>query len=358
MNAAAPTAAAPRACEGAGGGGQAPPGGLVVGLDLGGTKMAAALVDRGGALVGPVHSRPTPAHEGPGAMLDAIASLVRRAAGPDGAAAGAEVVGVGIGTAGVVDVDSGRIVSSTGAITGWAGTDVAGGVAERLGDRPGPGAGGLPIHVENDVDAYAAGEAWLGAGRGAASVLVAAVGTGVGGALVLDGRARRGGHHVAGEIGHIPVADALGERCTCGRPGHLEAVAAGPQIHRRYLALGGSAQAQDARAVEQRAAAGDPLALRVYRDSATALGRALAGAATLVDPDLIIISGGLARAGDLWWQPLRRTFAQEVIEPLADVRIVPAALGATAPIIGAARGALRRAGLSPDHAENKESARP
>lgn len=348
MNTVSPTPLGPRtASSREQGGGQAPHNGLVVGLDLGGTKMAAALVDHGGGLVGQVRSRPTPAHEGPGAMLEAIASLVQDTieAGLGTAPGPAAVVGVGIGTAGVVDVGAGRIVSSTDAITGWAGTDVAGSLAQRLEAGLGTGAGHLPIHVENDVDAYAAGEAWLGAGRGVDCALVAAVGTGVGGALVLSGQARRGAHHVAGEIGHIPVADAQGERCTCGRPGHLEAVAAGPQIHRRYLALGGDPRARDARDVEQRAEAGDALAQRVYRDSATALGRALAGATTLMDPDLIIISGGLARAGDLWWRPLRQTFAEEVIEPLAGVRIVPALLGTTAPIIGAARGALRRAGL-------------
>ncbi|RRD29730.1 ROK family protein [Actinomyces bowdenii] len=335
MTTAAPTPERPRGQER----------GLVVGLDLGGTKMAASLVSAAGEQVGRTRTRPTPAHEGPGAMLEAIASLVRDTV--RGSADGgpvAAVAGVGIGTAGVVDVEAGRIVSSTDAITGWAGTEVAAGVAALLE----PELGALPIHVENDVDAYAAGEAWMGAGRGLPCVLVAAVGTGVGGALVLSGSARRGAHHVAGEIGHIPVAEAAGERCTCGRPGHLEAVAAGPQIHRRYLALGGDRQARDAREVEERADAGDALARRVYQDSATALGRALAGAATLVDPDLIIISGGLARSGQLWWGPLRRAFAGEVIGPLADLRIVPAVLGTSAPIIGAARGALRLAGIAQD----------
>lgn len=317
---------------------------LVVGLDLGGTKMAASLVSAAGEPVGRTRTRPTPAHEGPRAMLEAIASLVRDTARGALSSPGAVVAGVGIGTAGVVDVEAGRIVSSTDAITDWAGTEVAAGVAALVE----PELGALPIHVENDVDAYAAGEAWLGAGQGLPCVLVAAVGTGVGGALVLNGGARRGAHHVAGEIGHIPVAEAAGERCTCGRPGHLEAVAAGPQIHRRYLALGGDRQARDAREVEERAGAGAALARRVYRDSATALGRALAGAATLMDPDLIIISGGLARSGELWWGPLRQAFAGEIIDPLADLRIVPAVLGTSAPIIGAARGALRLAGIAED----------
>ena len=131
---------------------------LGVGLDLGGTKMAAALVDSGGTLQGPVSSCPTPAHEGPAAMLDAISGLISTVVGtgthqePGKAAA---ITAVGIGTAGVVDVERGTILSATDAITGWAGTQVAAGVRERLAAQ---GLGELPIHVENDVDAYAAGD--------------------------------------------------------------------------------------------------------------------------------------------------------------------------------------------------------
>ena len=309
--------------------GQAP---LVVGLDLGGTKMAAALVDSGGTLQGPVSSCPTPAHEGPTAMLNAISGLIATVVEtgthqePGRAAA---ITAVGIGTAGVVDVERGTILSATDAITGWAGTQVAAGVRERLAAQ---GLGELPIHVENDVDAYAAGEAWLGAGTGAEVVLMVAVGTGVGGALVLDGRTRRGAHHVAGEIAHVPVPGAQGEPCTCGRTGHLEGITAGPQIHRRYLAKGGDPDVPDARGVEERAAAGDDIAAEVYRDSATCLGRALAGLVTVIDPDVVVVSGGLARAGDLWWEPLRQTFAAEIIDPLAPIKILPATLGTTAPI--------------------------
>ena len=302
---------------------------LVVGLDLGGTKMAAALVDSGGTLQGPVSSCPTPAHEGPTAMLNAISGLIATVVEtgthqePGKAAA---ITAVGIGTAGVVDVERGTILSATDAITGWAGTQVAAGVRERLAAQ---GLGELPIHVENDVDAYAAGEAWLGAGTGAEVVLMVAVGTGVGGALVLEGRTRRGAHHVAGEIAHVPVPGAQGEGVT-----------AGPQIHRRYLAKGGDPDVPDARGVEERAAAGDDIAAEVYRDSAACLGRALAGLVTVIDPDVVVVSGGLARAGDLWWEPLRQTFAAEIIAPLASIKIIPATLGTTAPIVGAARGAL------------------
>ena len=138
----------------------------------------------------------------------------------------------------------------------------------------------------------------------------------------------------------MPVPGAQGEPCTCGRPGHLEGISAGPQIYRRYLAKGGDPDVPDAREVERRADSGDGIAQEVYRDSAVCLGRALAGLVTVIDPDVVVVSGGLTRAGELWWGPLRQAFASEIIDPLAPIKIVPATLGTTAPIVGAARGAL------------------
>ena len=137
---------------------------LVVGIDLGGTKMAGALVDSEGNLVGPILKVPTPAHDGRAAMLDAIAELAGKVIAAGTTNTGAwTIAGVGIGTAGVVDVTGGSIVASTDAISEWAGTQVREGVGQRLKE-----AGyNVPIHVENDVDAHAGGEAWLGAGRGA-----------------------------------------------------------------------------------------------------------------------------------------------------------------------------------------------
>jgi hypothetical protein len=122
--------------------------------------------------------------------------------------------------------------------------------------------------VQNDVDAHAAGEAWLGAAAGLASVLVVAVGTGVGGAVVMDGTPLRGAHHVAGEIGHLPTPGAEGLRCTCGRPGHLEALGSGPALHRHYMSLGGAPESPDARDVVARAAQGDPTAVRAVQGGA------------------------------------------------------------------------------------------
>ncbi|MFD2024879.1 ROK family protein [Promicromonospora aerolata] len=308
---------------------------VVVGVDLGGTKIAAATVGADGGW-GTVHTTPTPASAGPDAVLDAVATLVRTVTA-DAAACPSTVLGaVGIGTAGVVDVVGGTIVSATDTFPHWRGTDVAGGVGDRLTVR---GTAPVPVFVENDVDAHAAGESWRGAAAGARSALLVAVGTGVGGAVVLDGRPLRGAHHLAGELGHMPVPGAEGLLCPCGRTGHLEAVAAGPAIHRRYLALGGDPAAKDARDVVARAQRDDGLADRAVRESATALGRAIAGVVTVLDPEIVVVGGGVAGSGDAWWSALDRSLRAEVVDVLAGLPVRRAALGGAAAIVGSARGA-------------------
>ena len=193
---------------------------------------------------------------------------------------------------------------------------------------------GLPVYVDNDANAAAWGEYRAGVGRGCSSMVMVTLGTGVGGAVVIDGQTWRGTHHLAGDLGHFPAVGAQGEPCTCGRFGHLEAISAGPQIYRRYLALGGDAQVSGTRELETRAEAGDELAAQVYRDSAQALANVLVGLAYTLDPDCIIISGGLANAGKCWWGPLQETFKAQLSGPLENLELVRAQLGSTAPLWG------------------------
>lgn len=317
----------------------------VVGVDVGGTKIAAALVSADGGLLGPVAEAPTPAREGAQAVLDTIASLATAlidTGAPAAQRARLAPVAVGIGSAGVIDAGRGVVASASDAIAGWPGTDIAGGVARRL-LAAGVASQDLLVHVDNDVNAYAAGEAWIGAGAGAGTVLVVAVGTGVGGAIVLDGHVHHGAHFLAGDIGHAPSGMAGSEPCTCGRSGHLEAIAAGPQIARRYREATGAVDITGAYQVEKLADAGDTVAQRVYREAAIALGEAIAAVVTVLDPERVIVSGGLARSGDLWWGPLRKTMRAEVAGLVADdLELLPAALGTTAPIVGAAHQARLR----------------
>ncbi|MDN5726583.1 MAG: ROK family protein [Propionibacteriales bacterium] len=294
-----------------------------VAVDLGGTKITAGLVSPEGRVSG-LHTIATPAAAGPAAVLDAVAGVV------DSVTDDASVPAVGVGTAGLVDVERGLIVSATDAMPGWPGTRVADGLSRRLAGRWGST---VPVHLQNDVDAHALGEAWLGAGRGLDPVLLVTVGTGVGAGLVINGQAHRGAHSAGGEFGHLPAVGAEGLRCPCGRLGHLEAVASGVALASRWTGLTG--EALDGQGVVTRAVAGDERATGLVTDAAVALGRGIAGLVTVVDPAVVIIGGGVAQAGPLWWGPMETTLRSELIDLLCDVRMVPAELGAEAALVGA-----------------------
>ena len=190
----------------------------VLAVDIGGTKINAAVVDAAIGdqrasepsltLHGPVLQCATPAAQGAQAVVRAAQDLGDRAL----AAADVRAEAVGIATAGVVDLPSGTIAHATDALPGWPGTDLA---------APFVAALGTPCSVLNDVHAHGMGEALLGAGRGLRSLLMVAVGTGIGGAFIHDGEVVTGTHGAAGHLGHLPCPEAEGLPCTCGRTGHL-----------------------------------------------------------------------------------------------------------------------------------------
>ena len=224
---------------------------IVIGVDLGGTKTAAALVDAAGNLVSEKVRVPTPGQQGGEAMLDAMAVAISQQYAQLG---GDRLVGIGVGTAGAVDTERGVIVSATETVTGWLGTDLVSGLRRRL-----DWAAELPIQVQNDVDAHAVGENWRGAGAGAASMLMLAVGTGIGAAFCLDGAVWRGAHHMAGEVGSLCVRfnDGLPEQGSSEAPAVFEANAAGPAIAQIYRQLGGRAEVRRGQDVMELAKAGD-----------------------------------------------------------------------------------------------------
>lgn len=306
---------------------------VVLAVDIGGTKTAAALVDRAGVLWDTA-SAPTPGRRGPTAILDTVVDLagLLRSRSTEPVA----IRAIGVGTAGVVDVGRGLIISSTDTLAGWTGTDVAADLTTALS---GPLGARLPIHVQNDVDAYAFGELRAGAAEGASSALVVAVGTGIGAAVIMGGEVVRGSRHVAGEMGHMPIAGAAHLRCPCGRMGHLEALGSGIGMHNHYLSLGGDPAVTDSRGILARAADGDEIASAALTDSAAAVGRGIAGAVTLLDPERVIVSGGVAGAGASWWRPMQDTLRGELITVLQSTPVLAGTLGDTAPLRGAAAAA-------------------
>lgn len=295
------------------------------GIDLGGTKIAAGLIAADGTVLASA-SAPTPATQGAQAVLDAVAALVTElSAAP--AAKDVDIAGLGLGAAGVIDAGTARVLSATDTILHWAGTDLAAELLARTG---------LQVRAVNDVHAHGLGEAWRGAAAGSANALLLAVGTGIGGSHLLAGIPQTGVHHVGGHMGHFASPLASGVRCSCGRSGHLEAIAAGPAIHRHYLRLGGDPTVADTRELTARAYAGDQLARQALRTGALAVGIAAGSLANILDPELIVLSGGMIGAGSLWWDAVREGFATEAIDPLQHLELLPATLGNNAAIIGAA----------------------
>jgi glucokinase len=297
---------------------------LVVAVDIGGTKIAAGLVDAEGRLYEQRRTA-TPAAGGGEAIMAAVLGCAR----PLRDLGGDRVVACGIATAGVVD-PAGRIAGATDLLTGWAGTDVRG-LAER--------GLGLPVQVVNDCHAAGTAEARVGAARGARTGLVVAVGTGIGGALVADGATVTGRSGTAGALGHVPApVVTAGRRCSCGAYDHVEAHASGPAIERSYQEATG--RGLGLREIASLARSGQPQARQVITAAASLLGRVLGGAANLLDPDVIVIAGGVSRLGSLLLSPLRRAFRAEALTGVRGVPIREAVLGEKAGLVGAGLTAL------------------
>jgi glucokinase len=296
----------------------------IIGVDLGGTKTAAGLVLPGGHLE--LHcTAATPAGAGPAAIITVVTDLITRIQHKAQRSGLPTAQAIGIGAAGVIDPDSGVVLSATDHLTDWAGTPVAELVSTQTG---------LPVRVINDVHAHAIGEARYGAGRGRSALLVVAAGTGLGGSLVLDGVPITGARHAAGHLGHVSVTEAEGLVCPCGQTGHLEAVASGPGLLATNRRRGG--HASDTRHVITLAETGDPVALHSVTTAAAALGRAIGGWVNMLDPDAVILTGGLAQSGPLWWSSVIDTARRQYIDAVAGCPLLPAERGTDAAILGAA----------------------
>ncbi|QEA29322.1 ROK family protein [Microbacterium sp. CBA3102] len=295
----------------------------VVGIDIGGTKIAALLVSSEGTVLAR-GSVGAPAAQGGAAMADAAAGLAASLAAEAGVPLGA----AGVGAAGVIDHETGTIRAASATFVGWAGFPLAEELEARLG---------VPVRVENDVNAFLLGEA-AAAGREDRDVLGVMLGTGVGGALLIDGELHHGPHGAAGEIGHTPGYSEL--VCTCGQVGHLETLASGTSIAMRYQERTGDI-VRDARVVADRARAGDVQAIAVFDAAGRALALACASAATILDLPCAIVGGGVTSAWDLLEPAITRTLHTDSPVSGIPLRIVPAVLGSDAVALGAIETARR-----------------
>ena len=288
-------------------------------LDIGGTKIAAGVVDADGRML---HStrQPTPRSDDPDEVWTAAARTLSEAL----AAAGGAVGGVGISSAGPIDIGDGTI--SPVNIRAWRRFPV---VARTEAAVP-----GVPVRLAGDGLCMALGEHWRGAGRGAAFMLGMVISTGIGGGLVLDGVPYSGRTGNGGHVGHV-VVDADGPRCACGGRGCVEAIASGPHLVAWAREQGWAGT--DARALAGDAARGDAAALRAFDRGARAVAAMIASVAAVCDLDLVVIGGGVAGAGPVLFDPLHAALREHLgLDFIRNLRVVPAVLGGEAGLVGAA----------------------
>ncbi|MGI5128234.1 ROK family protein [Pseudonocardia sp. CA-107938] len=289
-----------------------------LGIDIGGTKIDIVLSDDELQVVDALQVS-SDAGLGGDRLLDNAIAAARRLAGPD-------VRGVGVAAAGVIDPATGAVGLASSTFPRWSGTSLA----KELGARF-----DVPVTVDNDANAFLFGEARAGAAVGHPDVLAIVVGTGVGGAVLLRGEIWRGARGMAGEIGHTPGHGD--EVCTCGAVGHLETIAAGPSIARRYAARSGTARG--VAEIADRAAGGDPVAHGVLADAGAAIGRAIGTAAVLLDCPHVVLGGGVMRSWALMQDACADALRASTLGGGAGITVRLGALGPRATAIGAAAAA-------------------
>lgn len=308
---------------------------LLLALDYGGTKHAAAVLRRGDTTWAAQARVTCP----PGADATYDQTAVLRMARELLTQARGRLVAIGVSFGGPVDAKRG-LVRLSHHVPGWEDTPLADKLAAELG---------APVSVDNDANVAALGEWRFGAGQGCDSLLYVTVSTGVGGGWVLGGRIWSGADGMAGEIGHTAVRQG-GMPCVCGKRGCVEAEACGPAIARKAVALlaadaqggrilrglaGGQPEAVTAELVGRAAAQGDALALHALQDAAAALGDGIGTAINLMNPERVVLGGGVIKAGAAWWSTVRAA-ARATVLPQTRVDIRPAGMSDDAPLWGAA----------------------
>jgi len=319
---------------------------LVGAYDLGGTKCLCGLVDRTGEVVA---EERIPSHQpgGPDEVIFNMASTLKRLLKEVGAGS-RELRAIGVGSPGPLDPQAGIIIDA--ANLGWRNVPIRECLAAHFGPE-------LPVAVEIDCHAAAVGEMWLGAARGLRDFAYVVLGTGVGSGLVLDGKVYRGTRGLAGEFGHM-IIDPNGPPCTCGKFGCLEAYVSGPAIAARGAQAvatgrqttlrslaGGDPAGVTAEAVFEAAAGGDGIAREIVLEVAGHLGQGLANLVQLLNPETVLVGGGVAAGWDLLEDEVRRALSRfSMPAHLEGLCLRAGALGRYAGLLGVAREAWDRVG--------------
>lgn len=314
----------------------------VIGVDLGGTQIRAIRTDLNGLKVSRAQLE-TEARAGPRAVLQRIGDAIREAmqeADPE------EVLGIGIGAPGPID-EAGHLHDPPN-LPGWNGSSLTKPILDQLH---------IPTYAGNDANLAALGELRFGSGQGLAHLIYLTVGTGIGGGVISGGELLLGAHGFAAEVGHQTL-DPDGPICGCGQPGHLEALASGPAIARRarerleagaVSALGEYVEAGHgltAKSVADAAQNGDKLARELLQEAGFYIGLGLVNLIHILEPQRILLGGGVSQAGELLFEPIRQTVRDRVMSPVyRQVEIQPAGLGEDVGPMGAVALVLQESRL-------------
>ena len=303
-----------------------------IGIDIGGTKIAGALVSEAGEIVRELKV-PTPATD-PDAIADSVVSLVEQLS------QGEQILAVGVAAAGFIDAERANIVYAPN--LSWRNEPFKAKLSSRID---------APVFIDNDANAAGWAEYRFGAGVGVKHMVMLTIGTGVGGAVIVDGRMLRGGFGIAAELGHINMVPE-GAPCGCGQKGCLESYGSGTALLNAAKALAASGEPLGARLAELEKEVGaltgaevyrailerDPGALKLLNDLGEMLGRAVASICAVLDPELVVIGGGVSAAGDLLLEPIREAYLAHLpargFRP--ELRIETAQLVNDAGVVGAA----------------------
>jgi len=313
----------------------------IVGVDLGGTNIVVGLLPIAGGDVLAVRSMPTESGRGAKFVVDRIigmieASIAEVLAAHDGTRS--EIAGIGIGSPGPLDRKTGTVINTPN--LGWRNFPLRDLIANAVN---------LPATLDNDANCATYGEWWLGAGRDVDTLVGFTLGTGIGGGIILDGKIYHGCSDVAGEIGHMTI-DSTGRKCKCGNYGCLEAYASGPAMALRAVEgidagaetlltelVDGRLDQITAATVYEAIVRGDAYANEVMKDTAKFLGAGIANIINILNPQMVVIAGGVTRAGDHLFVPLRAEVRRRAFRAAEEnCRIVPGELPGTAGVVGAA----------------------
>ena len=304
--------------------------GLILAADVGGTNIRTALLDTEGEILRGL-KRPTLAHKGKEALIKRLVQMFRDTLKESGADI-RKVRGIGVGFPGPLDVKRG-IVFNPPNLKGWQEVFLKD-ILEQEMDRP--------VALENDANAAALGEYWRGAGRGTGSLVCLTLGTGVGGGVVLEGRVWHGAKGIAGEIGHMTLVKN-GRKCGCGNRGCLETYGSASGIITTMKGLLERHRIKPKETITLErigkwARAGDSLAQRAIKETGLSLGIGIANVANLLNPEMIVLSGGITNLGEYLFGPLREEVKKRALPKAVEgLKIVRAELGDNAGVIGAAR---------------------